>query len=71
VTESSKNRTSIAALLGILTLSAASMLWMFWRFPVITTLVTIGVFAVLGISARLARSVDMDVPELDHGNQSI
>jgi len=42
----------------ILTLSAATMLWLFWHYPLGTAIVTIVVLAVLGISARLARSID-------------
>jgi hypothetical protein len=57
MTDSPHARANILALL-ILTLSAATMLWLFWHYPIGTAIATIAVLAVLGISARLARSVD-------------
>jgi hypothetical protein len=57
MTDSPNARANIFALL-ILTLSAATMLWLFWHYPLGTSIVTIAVLAVLGISARLARSID-------------
>jgi CHASE2 domain-containing sensor protein len=72
MTESSRTRTNIAAFLAILTLSSATMVWLFWHFPVITTLVTVAVLAGLGISARLARSIDCsDLNELQGGKQGV
>jgi uncharacterized membrane protein YqjE len=50
-------RANIFALL-ILMLSAATMLWLFWHYPLGTAIATIVVLAVLGISARLARSIE-------------
>jgi hypothetical protein len=57
MTDSPNARANILALL-ILALSAAIMLWLFWHYPLGTSVVTIVVLAVLGISARLARSID-------------
>jgi hypothetical protein len=57
MTDSPHARANILALL-ILTLSAGTMLWLFWHYPISTAIATIVVVAVLGISARLARSVD-------------
>ena len=72
MTESSRTRTNIAALLAILALSAATMVWLFWHFPVITAVVTLAVLTGLGISARLARSIDTsDLSELQGGNQGV
>ena len=72
MTESSRTRTNIAALLAILALSAATMVWLFWHFPVITAVVTLAVLTGLGISARLARSIEVETgTELDRGEQSI
>jgi uncharacterized membrane protein YqjE len=50
-------RANIFALL-ILMLSAATMLWLFWHYPLGTAIATIVVLAVLGISARLAGSIE-------------
>jgi hypothetical protein len=41
-------------------LSALSMLWLFWRFPIGTGIATVVVLAAFGISARLARMVETD-----------
>jgi 4-hydroxybenzoate polyprenyltransferase len=62
---------SVLAFLAILTLSAAIMLWLFWRFPLPTAVVTLGIFAALGVLARLARSVDVELKDLDRTEQSI
>jgi len=69
MTDSSRRRTNIAALLAILALSSATMVWLFWHFPVITAVVTVAVLAGLGISARLARAVDGS--ELHGGNHGV
>jgi hypothetical protein len=36
-----------------------------------TAIVTLGVFAVLGVLAKLARSVDVDMKDLDRTEQSV
>jgi hypothetical protein len=46
------------------------MVWLFWHYPRITAMVTIVVLAGLGISARLAGSIDSDLSELKRGNHS-
>jgi CHASE2 domain-containing sensor protein len=71
MTDSSSSRMNIVAFLVIVTLSAGTMLWLFWRFPLMTAVVTLGVFAVLGILARLARSIDVDLQDLDRTKQRI
>jgi hypothetical protein len=71
MTQSTHKRTNIVALLAILTLSSVTMVWLFWRFPVPTALVTVAVLAALGVSARLARSIDTEMPDLDSGEQRI
>jgi hypothetical protein len=62
---------NIVAFLAILTMSAGTMLWLFWRFPLMTAIITLGVFAALGVLARLARSLDVDMTDLDRTNQRI
>lgn len=59
------------AFLAILTVSAGSMLWLFWRFPLMTAIITLGVFAALVVLARLARSIDVDMQDLDRTEQSV
>lgn len=71
MTDSSRMRTNIAALLAILILSAATMVWLFWHFPVITSVATIAILTTLGVCARLARSIDTDMGDLQSGKQSV
>jgi hypothetical protein len=70
MTDSSHTRTNIVALLAILGLSAVTMLWLFWHYPVITTIVTVAILAAFGVSARLARSTDGDLTDMEQGKQS-
>jgi hypothetical protein len=60
---------NIVAFLAIVTLSAGTMLWLFWRFPLMTALVTLGIFAGLGVLTRLARLIDVDLQDLDRTKQ--
>ncbi len=68
--ESSSARVGIVALLAILTVSAGTMLWLFWRFPLPTAIITLGVLVALGVLASLARSIDVDMKDLDRTEQS-
>ena len=68
---SSSARMSIVAFIAILTLSAGTMLWLFWRFPLPTAIITVGVFLVLGVLVRLARSIDVDMTDLDRTKQRV
>jgi hypothetical protein len=68
---SASARLGIVAFLVILTVSAGTMLWLFWRFPLMTAIVTLGVFAALVVLARLARSIDVDMQDLDRTEQSV
>ncbi len=68
---SASARMGTAALLAILTVSAGTMLWLFWRFPLMTAVVTLGVFAALVVLAKLARSIDVDLQDLDRTEQSV
>jgi hypothetical protein len=69
--DSSHARTNIAALLGILALSAATMMWLFWHYPLITTVATVAILAVLGICARLARLSDTEMTDLRRSKQGV
>jgi hypothetical protein len=71
MTDSSSARTNIAALLVVLALSAATMVWLFWHFPVITALATIAILLGLGVCARLARLTDSDMAELQRTEQRV
>jgi hypothetical protein len=72
MTHSSNVRANIVAFLSILALSALTMVWLFWHHPVSTSIATVTVLAALGVSARLARSLESDTDgDLDPGNQSV
>jgi Flp pilus assembly protein TadB len=64
-------RTNIAALLAILALSAATMVWLFWHFPLITAVATVAILLGLGVCARLARSTDSDMTDLKRTEQGV
>jgi len=72
MTRSFYARTNIFVLLAVLALSAATMVWLFWHHPLKTSIATIAVLAALGISARLARSIETDSNfDLEKGEQRI
>jgi hypothetical protein len=72
MTRSPNARRNIVAFVGILALSALTMVWLFWHHPIKTLIATIAVLAALGISARLAGSIETDaVSKLEHGNRGI
>jgi CHASE2 domain-containing sensor protein len=71
VSTSSSARMGIVAFLAILTVSAGTMLWLFWRFPLMTAIVTLAVFTALVVLARLARSIEVDMQDLDRTEQSV
>jgi hypothetical protein len=66
----SSSRMGVAAFIAVLTVSAGTMLYLFWRFPLVTAVVTLGILAALGVLARLARSFD-DMKDMDRTEQSI
>jgi hypothetical protein len=68
---SSTARSGIVAFLAILTVSAGTMLWLLWRFPLMTAIVTLAVLAALGVLAKLARSIDAEMKDLDRTEQSV
>ncbi len=57
----SSKKSKVAGLLSILTLSSVTMLVLLWRFPLTTAVVTLAVLVAFAISARLARSIDVDM----------
>jgi hypothetical protein len=62
---SALTRAMIAAFLGTLATSAGIMLWAFWRFPLITAVVALALFAGLCVLVRLAPLIDFDSAEVD------
>ena len=66
----SSSRMGVVAFIAVLTVSAGTMLYLFWRFPLITAVATLGILAALGVLARLARSFD-EMKDMDRTEQSI
>jgi hypothetical protein len=66
----SNPRSKVLVFVAILALSALTMIWLFWRYPIGTAIAALAVLAALWISARLARPVEIDEPEIDEGEQS-
>jgi hypothetical protein len=72
MTHVSYSRANIVVFWAILALSALTMVWLFWHHPLKTLIATIAVLAALGVSARLARSIEVESStELERGEQSI
>ena len=60
--------------MAVLALSALTMIWLFWHHPIKTFIGTVAVLAALGVSARLARAIDVEAAtanDLDHGEQGV
>jgi hypothetical protein len=57
---SSYPRANIWGFLAILALSALTVIWLFWHYPLKTSIATVAVLAALGVSARLARPPDTE-----------
>jgi CHASE2 domain-containing sensor protein len=66
-----RKRSKILGLLCIVVLSSTLMLWMFWHFPLATSIATFIVLTALGLSARLARWVDTDLSEMERRKQQV
>lgn len=59
----SSKRTNILVFLAVLALSALTMIWLFWHYPVKTSIATILILGIFGVSAHLARSMDAEGEE--------
>lgn len=53
-------RSSIALFISAVTVSALTMLWMLWHFPIATATTALFVLAGVTIAARLAKTLDVD-----------
>jgi membrane protein implicated in regulation of membrane protease activity len=73
MTVKSSERRSVAVFISMLAVSSATMLLLFWKFPLATAGVTFAVLTVLGILAVLSRSIEVEKPELelDQGKQRL
>jgi len=66
-------RANYVIFLAVLTLSGATMVWLFWHHPIKTLIGTIAVLVALGVSARLARAIEAEATasDLDHTEQGV
>lgn len=70
MTKTAQARTNMMGLLAIGIVSGFLMLWLFWRFPIITLIATVAVLVAFGISARLARLMENESrADRTHGEQ--
>ena len=61
----SSTRAKTVAFIAILTVSAGLMLWLFWRFPLTTAIVALGIVAALFVLVRIARLIEFDISDMD------
>jgi O-antigen ligase len=61
----SSARAKTVAFLAILTVSAGTMLWLFWRFPLTTAIIALAIVVALCVLVRLARLIDFDMSDMD------
>ena len=72
MTTSAQKRTNLSASFAIMALSAVTMLWLFWHFPLGTGAAAITVLSAFALSARLARWIDSDGhSELERGKRGV
>jgi hypothetical protein len=70
MTKSARTLNKFWSLLTIVVLSSATMLWLFWHYPVGTGIATLVVLAGFTVLIRLARAIDTDtMSELETGKQ--
>jgi hypothetical protein len=62
MTDSRSTRANVIALIAIMMVSASIMLWLFWRFPLTTAIITVAVLTILGLLGALARSIEAEIP---------
>ncbi len=60
MTNSGRKRSSVFGFVAMVSLSAATMVWLFWHFPLTTAVTTLAVLAAFDISARISRLLETD-----------
>jgi hypothetical protein len=58
-------RIQITVLVAVLMLSSITMVWLFWRFPLLTCIGTMVILGNLLRCAHFARSLDLDLAAPD------
>ena len=63
-------RSSIALFISAVTISALTMVWMLWHFPIVTATTAVFVLAGVALAARLGKTLDTDSGSGDHDPNS-
>ena len=53
-------RSSIALFISAVTVSALTMVWMLWHFPIVTIMAALAVLIGVTLAARLAKTLDTE-----------
>jgi hypothetical protein len=71
MTEKASARAKIMGLLAVVGLSAVTMLWLYWHYPLSTSLATVAILAGLGLSARKAGDSEIEDTDMEPSEQSV
>ena len=67
MTKSARTLNEFWSLFTIVVVSSATMLWLFWHYPVGTGIATVAVLTAFAVLIRLARAIDTDsLSDLEH-----
>ncbi len=71
MTEKASERAKIMGLLAVVGLSAVTMLWLYWHYPLSTSLATVAILTGLGLSARKAGDSEIEDTDMEPSEQSV
>jgi len=71
MTEKASARAKIIGLLTVVGLSAVTMLWLYWHYPLSTSLATVAILAGFALSVRKASSSDIEDTDMEPSEQSV
>jgi hypothetical protein len=63
-------RSSIALFISAVTVSALTMLWMLWHFPIVTATTALLVLVGVALAARVAKTLDGEAGSGGHDPKS-
>ena len=67
MTKSARTLNEFWSLFTIVVVSSATMLWLFWHYPVGTGIATLAVLMAFAVLIRLTRAIDTDsLSDLEH-----
>ena len=64
-------RSSIALFISAVTVSALTMLWMLWHFPIVTATTALFVLGGVALAARVAKTLDGESGSGNHDPKSV